>query len=228
MATEDNTDLALLRLLQLVSPALPVGAYAYSQGLEQAIHLEWIANEAQAADWVEGVLENGLARVDAPVLLRLHAAWSMSELDQVAYWNQFLYACRESAELQAEDRALARALTRLLVDLGVTEAKPFATQEKSTFAVLFALAAVHWRIPVLQCVQGYLWSWAENQVAASVKLVPLGQTAGQRVLLRLGERIPCLAQQSLGLDDDDIGQVMQGQVMASAWHEVQYSRLFRS
>jgi len=228
MTTEDNSDLALLRLLQLVSPALPVGAYAYSQGMEQAIHLEWITNEAQTAEWIEGVLENGLARVDAPVLARLHAAWSAPDLDRVAYWNQFLYACRESAELQAEDRTLARALTRLLADLGVADAKPFATQEQSTFATLFALASVHWRIPVLQCVQGYLWSWVENQVAAAIKLVPLGQTAGQRILLRLGERIPQLAQQALTLDDDDIGQIMQGQVMASAWHEMQYSRLFRS
>jgi len=228
MATEACADLALLRHMQLVSPALPVGAYAYSQGLEQPVHLEWITNEAQAAEWIAGVLENGLARIDAPVLVRLHAAWSAQDLEQVAYWNQFLHACRESAELQAEDRTLARALTRLLVDLGVTEAKPFAAQERSTFATLFALAAVQWKIPVVHCVQGYLWSWAENQVAAAIKLVPLGQTAGQRILLRLGERIPQLARQALTFDDDDIGQVMQGLAMASAWHETQYSRLFRS
>lgn len=223
-----EADLALLRLLQLVSPALPVGAYAYSQGLEQAVQLEWITNEAQAADWIEGVLENGLARLDAPVLLRLHAAWAAADRVQVAYWNRFLYACRESAELQAEDRALARALTRLLVDLGVAEARPFATQEHSTFAALFALAAVHWNIPAAQCVQGYLWSWTENQMAAAIKLIPLGQTAGQRILLRLGERIPSLARQAVACADDDIGQVMQGQAMVSAWHETQYSRLFRS
>ncbi|MBI5041097.1 MAG: urease accessory protein UreF [Gammaproteobacteria bacterium] len=228
MATEDHPDLALLRLLQLVSPALPVGAYAYSQGLEQAVQLAWITNEAQAAEWIEGVLENGLARVDAPVLLRLHAAWSALDLDQVEYWNHFLYACRESAELQAEDRTLARALTRLLIDLGVSEAKPFATQARSTFASLFALAAVHWKIPAAQCVQGYLWSWAENQVAAAIKLVPLGQTAGQRISLRLGERIPHLAEAARALADEDIGQTMQGLAMASAWHETQYSRLFRS
>lgn len=221
-------DLALLRLLQLVSPALPVGAYAYSQGMEQAVQLDWITNEAQAADWIEGVLENGLARVDAPVLLRLHAAWSAADHTQVEYWNRFLYACRESAELQAEDRTLARALTRLLVDLGVAESKPFATQERSTFAALFALAAVHWRIPAVPCVQGYLWSWTENQVAAAIKLIPLGQTAGQRILLRLGGRIPRLAEAALAFADDDIGQTMQGLALASAWHETQYSRLFRS
>ncbi|HWS02397.1 MAG TPA: urease accessory UreF family protein, partial [Gammaproteobacteria bacterium] len=96
MATDDiaQADLALLRLLQLVSPTLPVGAYAYSQGMEQAIQLEWIGNEAQAVDWIEGVLENGLARLDAPVLLRLHAAWSEADHAQVEYWNRFLYACR--------------------------------------------------------------------------------------------------------------------------------------
>lgn len=221
-------DIALLRLLQLASPALPVGAYAYSQGMEQAVQLGWIGDEAQAADWIEGVLEHGLARLDAPVLLRLHAAWTGGDSARVEHWNAFLYACRESAELQAEDRTLARALTRLLVDLGVTEAKRFAAEERISFAALFALAAAHWRIPAPACVQGYLWSWTENQVAAAIKLVPLGQTAGQRILLRLGERIPGLVQQALDIADDDIGQAMQGLAMASAWHETQYSRLFRS
>lgn len=228
MTTDIHPDLALLRLLQLVSPALPVGAYAYSQGMEQAVQLHWISNEAQAADWIEGLLENGLAHLDAPVLWRLHAAWSAGDAERIDYWNRFLYACRESAELQAEDRTLARALTRLLVDLGVDRARPFAQRDAVTFAALFALAAVHWAIPAVQCVQGYLWSWAENQVAAAIKLVPLGQTAGQRILLRLGERIPALAQQAAAIEDEDIGQVLQGQAMASAWHEEQYSRLFRS
>lgn len=223
-----SADLPLLRLLQLVSPTLPVGAYAYSQGMEQAVELGWIGNEAQAAGWIEGVLGNGLARLDAPVLARLHAAWTCNDAAQVGHWNAFLYACRESAELQAEDRTLARALVRLLTDLGVADARRFAEDERITFAALFALAAVHWRIPAVHCVQGYLWSWCENQVAAAIKLVPLGQTAGQRMLLRLGARIPELARAALELADDDIGQVMQGQAMASAWHETQYSRLFRS
>lgn len=226
MATE--ADLALLRLLQLASPALPVGAYAYSQGMEQAVHLGWIADEAQACDWVEGVLTNGLARLDAPVLARLHAAWKTGDITEVERWNAFLYACRESAELQAEDRTLARALVRLLGDLGVEDARHFVDSERITFAALFALAAVHWNIPAVQCVQGYLWSWCENQVAAAIKLVPLGQTAGQRSLLRLGERIPELASAALTMADDVIGQVMHGLAMASTRHETQYSRLFRS
>lgn len=223
-----SADLSLLRLLQLVSPALPVGAYAYSQGLEQAVQLGWIGNEAQAGAWIDGVLTYGLARLDAPVLARLHAAWTRDDLAKVEHWNAFLYACRESAELQAEDRTLARALVRLLSDLGVAAARRFADSERTTFAAVFALAAVHWNIPAVQCVLGYLWSWSENQVAAAIKLVPLGQTAGQRTLLRLGEHIPDLAHAALDMADDDIGQVMQGQAMASAWHETQYSRLFRS
>ena len=230
MSTDNVTpnDLSLLRLLQLVSPALPVGAYAYSQGMEQAVQLGWVGTEAQATDWIEGVLSNGLARLDAPVLARLQAAWLSGDTAAVEYWNGFLYACRESAELQAEDRTLARALVRLLHDLGVAQARRFADRDRITFAALFALAATRWNIPAAQCVQGYLWAWSENQVAAAIKLVPLGQTAGQRILLRLGERIPELARAALEMADDDIGQVMQAQAMASAWHETQYSRLFRS
>ncbi len=230
MATDNNSrsDLALLRLLQLASPTLPVGAYAYSQGMEYAVQAGWISNEQQAHCWIDGVLEHSLTRLDAPVLLRLHAAWTAEDLGSVDDWNGFLFASRESAELQAEDHTLARALIRLLSDLGLREADSFRERQQICFATLFALAGARWQITPRDIVQGYLWAWVENQVAAAIKLVPLGQTAGQRLLLALGERIPVLAGTALQLNDDDIGQVTQGLAMASAWHEEQYSRLFRS
>lgn len=215
-------------LLQLVSPALPVGAYAYSQALEYAVEDGWITSEQQAADWIAGLLSHSQARLDAPVLFRLHAAWQADETEQVMAWNHYLYASRESAELQAEDYTLARALTRLLVDLDIDRALPLKQQTRLSYACPFALAAVQWQISAGDAVAGYLWSWAENQVAAAIKLVPLGQTAGQRILLKLGQTIPALVAAAQQIEDEHIGQVAHTQAMASAWHERQYSRLFRS
>lgn len=217
-----------MRLLQLVSPALPVGAYAYSQGMEYAVHADWIHDEASAQAWIEGVLGQSLARLDAPVLLRLHRAWTVNDQGGIAEWNAFLVASRESYELQTEDRQLAQALARLLKDLGVEAALPYLRAGGVSYATLFALAAVHWGVGAEDALHGYLWSWAENQVAAAIKLVPLGQTAGQRILFSVGELIPVLVAEALCIDDEDIGQVTQGLAMASAWHETQYTRLFRS
>jgi len=215
-------------LLQLVSPALPVGAYAYSQALEYAVEAGWITTEQQAADWITGLLSHSQACLDAPVLLRLHTAWQADNTQQVMHWNHYLFASRESAELQAEDYTLARALTRLLVDLDIDRAQPLRQQTRLSYACPFALAAVHWQISASDAMAGYLWSWAENQVAAAIKLVPLGQTAGQRMLLKLGQQIPALVVAAQQIKDEDIGQVAHTQAMASAWHERQYSRLFRS
>ena len=225
-ARDDDT--ALLRLMQLVSPALPVGAYAYSQGMEYAVHATWLRDEASVDDWILGLLRQVLSRVDVPVLARLYRAWSEDDEEALSYWSAYLRACRESRELQEEDRQLGRALARLLRDLNVTEAAPWVDHPSAGFAVLFALAAMRWRVSLRAAAQGYLWSWAENQVAAAIKLVPLGQTAGQRILSRVCAAIPDAVTRGLALEDEQIGFVAQRLAMGSALHEHQYSRLFRS
>ncbi|MEJ2646043.1 MAG: urease accessory protein UreF [Gammaproteobacteria bacterium] len=219
---------ALLRLLQLASPTLPVGAYAYSQGLEYAVHAGWVADEGDARDWILGLLEHNLANLDIPVLARLLEAWQQGDRADVLRWTRFLWAGRESAELRAEDRALGVALARLLADLGVAEARSWAGADLATYATLFALAAVAWKIPPTDAAAGYLWAWCENQVAAAIKLVPLGQTAGQRILCLCAERIPALAARGLSLGESHIGSAAPGVAIASARHETQYTRLFRS
>ena len=219
---------SLLRLMQLVSPALPVGAFAYSQGLEYAIHQGWIRNEAETEKWISGILENALCHIDVPVLVRLYSAWEATDTNSVNYWNDFLFSCRESAELQQEDHQLGRSLARLLVDLDVEHARDWQHRQSCTFANLFALAAIHWKISIENTLQGYLWAWLENQVAAAIKLVPLGQTAGQRILLRVSDKIPDTIERGSSLSDDDIGFATPGLAIASALHETQYSRLFRS
>lgn len=218
----------LLRLLQLASPALPVGAYAYSQGLESAVEAGWVTDETAASEWILGLLGHTLAYLDVPLLARLHGAWRTADRSGVARWTAYLWASRDCAELRAEDRALGVALARLLADLGIDGARSWADAPACTFATLFALAAAAWNISLADAAAGYCWAWCENQVAAAIKLVPLGQTAGQRILSRCAERIPAVVLAGLGVADADIGSSAPALAIASARHETQYSRLFRS
>ncbi|MGR8931711.1 MAG: urease accessory protein UreF [Gammaproteobacteria bacterium] len=222
------TDLALLRLLQLVSPSLPIGMYSYSQGLERAVHDGWVCNAGETGDWLRGLLHKGLAMVDAPILARLYDAQINQDVDTFEYWNQTLAACRETSEMRAEDRQTGQALARLLANLDLAGAKAWQRRPDATLAALFSLAAASWRINKADAVAGYLWSWLENQVLCAVKLVPLGQVAGQRLLQELAADIPVLTEQALALADAEIGGSCFGLALASSRHEMQYSRLFRS
>jgi urease accessory protein len=221
-------DAALLRLLQLASPAFPIGAYAYSQGLEWAVESGVVRDEADATQWIVGQLQANLARLDVPVLARLHAAWQANDAAAVAAWSAFLYASRESAELRAESRQTGRSTAQALVSLGLTEAAAWVSQPQASVATLFALAAARWSIPVESLALAYLWAWTENQAACAIKLVPLGQTAGQRILAAAIEVIPRAVTAGLTVADDDIGYIAPALAIACARHETQYSRLFRS
>ena len=218
---------ALLRLCHLVSPALPVGAYAYSQGLEYAVHAGWVVDEASSLDWLRGLSRHAIGTLDLPILLRLHRAWSAADPQAVGQWNAQLIAGRESSELRAEDIHLGRSLARVLIELGLTDAMEWI-QADTGFATMFSLAAVRWRIDDTDALRGYLWAWSENQVLAAVKLVPLGQSAGQRLLHRLIEDMPSIVERALQLADNEIGVSCVSQALASSLHESQYTRLFRS
>lgn len=228
MATEHLSHPGLLRLLQLASPMLPVGAYAYSQGLEWAVESAWVGDEHSAADWIGSVLGAGPAQLEVPVLARLYRAWASHDLERVHHWSRYLDAARESGELQAEARQLGESLAVLLTQLGVEAAQDWKEIEYAGFPTLFALAAVHYRVPLPETALGFLWAWCENQVAAAMKLVPLGQAAGQRILSLLIERLPAAAEHGLALADDAIGMLAPRLAIASARHETQYTRLFRS
>lgn len=222
------TNLSLLRLLQLVSPGLPIGMYSYSQGLESAVNDGWIVTADDAGAWLNGLLAEGLARVDAPVLARLYDAWQQDDHYAVDHWSQTLIACRETAELRSEDRQTGQALARLLDKLEITEAQAWLRRPDATLATLFSLAAVRWQITKTDAIAGYLWGWLENQVLCAVKLVPLGQVAGQKLLMQLTAELPELVQQAITTNDDEIGGSVFGLALASSRHEMQYSRLFRS
>lgn len=228
MNTQYTSSLGMLRLYQLVSPALPVGAYNFSQGLEYAVHADWVQDEHSTLQWVSGVAEHSIAMLDLPLLLRMHDAWCAVDEMTARRWSMHLLASRESEELRAEERHLGRSLAKVLHALNIHTAESFIKDLSTTYACMFALATSEWHIERSQVATAYLWAWCENQVLAALKLLPLGQTAGQRMLNELLQQIPHIVDHALHIEDENIGAAVPRLNMASAWHETQYSRLFRS
>lgn len=212
-----------IKLWQLISPALPVGAFSYSQALEHVIDSGDVTSADEALDWMLGLLRSGIGKLDLPMLARVHRAWTAGDTAESLRLCRRLEALRETSELRLEDLAMGGALAQLLPSLGVA-----VPERRLPFAGAFAVAAAHWGVAVDDACAGYAWTWCEAQVAAAVKLVPLGHTAGQRLLLTLGESIPAVVTAALALEDDDIGFGLPGFAIASSLHETQYSRLFRS
>jgi urease accessory protein len=207
------------RLLQLASPALPVGAYSYSGGLEAAVEAGIVKDAASAQQWIWDVLEFSIKTMEAPILYR-----AMTRPEDNKYWNELFLASRETAELRAETVQMGFSLDKLLPDLGVDK----VGMEEVSFPVAFAQAAVSWKIAPDAALTAYLWSWIENQVMAAIKAVPLGQTAGQKMLLHLGSRIEETVGQASAIEDDELGNFAPGLAVLSSHPETQYSRLFRS
>ena len=221
------SQIALLRLMHLVSPALPVGAYAYSQGQEYAIDAQWLKSESEITDWISGILIHSIGQLDIPCLQRFYLAWEHDDHEAVLYWNQFVIASRETSELLLEDLQLGAALQRLLIALE-PDNKALTLMSKPSFISLFALAGVLWSIPLNELVRGFAWSWVENQVAAATKTVPLGQTQAQKILVSLMPVIEQSAHYGQTVPDEKIGSGLPAVAIASSLHERQYSRLFRS
>ena len=221
-----GADIRLARLLQLASPTLPVGAYSYSQGLEAAIEAQVVRDADTAKRWIGDVLEYSVARMEAPVVLRLIDAWRAGDAAAVARWNGLFLASRESAELRAETVQMGYSLARLLAELG--PATELETIDEPAFPTAYAQAVTQWDIESQPALVAYLWSWLENQVMAAVKALPLGQTEGQRLLLFLGERLALIADRAASMTDDELGSFAPRLAILSSRHETQYSRLFRS
>jgi urease accessory protein len=226
-----NHSLALTRLMQLASPLLPVGAFAYSQGLEAAVEAGNVRDAATAQRWILDCLELGVTRFEAPILLRLHAAWVNNDIERAQFWNTRFLASRESAELYAETAQMGFSLRRLLSDLesnASADLAEFAAVDPVSYPAAFAFAAVRWNIPARDALTAYLWSWSENQVSAAMKAVPLGQVAGQNILVAAQDAVVRAAERACALADDDLANMLPALAITCARHETQYSRLFRS
>lgn len=220
--------LPLLRLLQLSSSLCPIGAFAYSQGLEAAVERRWVTDEASLSSWLLGLGEAALARLDLPWLARAHAAAAAEDGARLAAIAERVLASREARELAEQEQKLGRALASVLETLGVERAAPLARQEHTSYVVTFALGAAAFGASQELALLGYSYAWCEQQVSAAARLVPLGHMAAQRALSRALEQIPEWVRAALERPDEEIGSSTPGLAMSAAWHEVQYSRLFRS
>ncbi|GMR06918.1 MAG: urease accessory protein UreF [Gammaproteobacteria bacterium] len=222
------TDLALLRLMQLISPSLPIGAFTYSQGIEWCVEAGWLNDADRLEQWLSDLLQTSMQDLEIPILLRMMQAWSDGDTASLQYWSELSMASRETAELRMEEKNRAYALFRLLSSLELAEVTRYESLIKSSQAAGYSFASVAWHIPPHQACLGYVWSWLENLVIAAVKLVPLGQTDGQKILMHLSSQIDEVIERATQLSDDEIGCSSPALAIASAQHETQYTRLFRS
>ncbi|WP_341530902.1 urease accessory protein UreF [Nostoc sp. UHCC 0302] len=223
------TDSHLLTILQLASPALPVGAYSYSEGLETLTENGAIANQANLKHWLEAELRYGAIRLEAAVMIRAEQTAKIGDLKALCRWNLWLSAARETEELRASSWQMGRSLIQLLGKLE-PQVMPIvnAVGNRCNYAIAFGIAVAHWQINIQAALLAYLHSWASNLITAGVKLIPLGQTAGQQLLLDLQPLISLAAKEILTLEDDQLSCCSWGLSLASMQHETQYTRLFRS
>ncbi|WP_448282805.1 urease accessory protein UreF [Phormidesmis priestleyi] len=230
---------ALLRLLQLASSTLPVGAYSYSEGVEAIVQSGKIESAESLEHWLRQELRYGAVRLEAAVMIRavrLLAGNSKKSFDPATllYWNRWLSAARETEESRSQSWQMGRSLMRLFQDLHpdssflTPHSSLLTSSENCNFAIAFGIVSASWEIDERSSVLGFLHSWATNLISAGVKLIPLGQTAGQRLLLGLGEAIERSTSEILTLQDDDLATCGWGLSLASMAHETLYSRLFRS
>ena len=218
-----------LAILQLASPALPVGAYSYSEGLEMLIENGTITNVENLQYWLKSELVYGSIRLDAAVMVRGFYAVKSDDRSALKRWNLWLSAARDTEELRAASWQMGRSLMQLLGKLE-PEILPVvnAVGYPGNYAIAFPIARAHWDINIQAALLAYLHSWANNLITAGIKLIPLGQTAGQELLMGLQPLLTSTVGEILTMADDDLGCCNWGLSLASMQHETQYTRLFRS
>lgn len=215
-----------LRLFQLISPSLPVGAFTYSQGLELAVEQGWVDSQPTFDAWLEGQLLQSMATLELPILAKMLDANEAQDSVRLVSLARDLLAWRETKELRLEEQQRGAALARLLPHLDISLDEHQLAACKLTQLAGIAIAATEWQITRDKLFAGYLWSWLENAVMAGVKLIPLGQTQGQQTLMTLAPRLELAIE--LAQQVTEPGSVTPALAIASSRHENQYTRLFRS
>ncbi|WP_288356243.1 urease accessory protein UreF [uncultured Cycloclasticus sp.] len=226
MSFVDNTQ--LIRLLQLSSSALPVGGFTYSQGLEWAVECQWVSNEGDLHAWLLDLIGTNLQYLEVPLLVRMTQACQDKDTLALIRWIDILLAHRETSELRLEEMNRGRAMARLLEDLEMELANDWKIFLSKSQTAGFSLALNQWQIPISLGAQGFAWSWLENILISGVKLIPLGQVAGQRILKNLAKPLAKAVEKGMSITDEEIGSSAPSLAYASAKHETQYTRLFRS
>jgi urease accessory protein len=223
--------LRLARLLRLASPTLPIGAFGYSQGLEWAVESGSVRDEAGTLHWIEHLLRAPLARFELPILLRMFSAWAEHDDEALTRLNEEFFAARETMELRAETLHMGQALSKALRAAGDVSPERLGKLDKLgkiTYPAAFACAVADWNVLAQDGLTAYAFAWLENQVMAAIKLVPLGQSAGQRLLAACSGRLPEVMAAAQNCTEEDFSSFAPMLAIASSQHETQYTRLFRS
>ncbi|MCP9850471.1 urease accessory protein UreF [Cyanobium sp. Morenito 9A2] len=222
--------MARLRLYQLVSPALPVGAFSYSEGLEVLVQRGELAEVAGLEGWLTAELERGLVAIEAAALAPLMAALSRGDLAAAGELDGWLLVQREAAEVRAQQRQMGRSLLQLLAELGWPLPGPEGPPVRGAlgWSAAWAWAGVCLELEPLELIEAYLHGWVANQISAAVRLVPLGATSGQALQLRLGPLLERRARELVGADPRALWSGGVGAALAQLHHAELYSRLFRS
>lgn len=223
----------LLNLLWLASPALPVGGFSYSEGLEAAVDTGWVCDEDSASRWLLDQLQLSLARCDLAVVAQAVPAWQAQDVARIHTLNDWILHTRETHEFRLQTEQMGRSLVewaRSLGNLGqgLHEQLVTAGLNAPTYPVVMACALAHSGATRHDSLSSFAFAWAENMVQAAIKSVPLGQSAGQRILQILIDAIPDAIAHALALPDSQRQAFTPMLAILSAQHEHQYSRLFRS
>jgi urease accessory protein len=223
-------DTDLMQLMWLASPALPIGGFSYSECLEAAVDTGRVTSQDEACAWLQDQLHLSLARSELPAVAQAIAAWRADDFTQVLGINQWVLHTRESSELRAQSEQMGRSLLEWLRNHTTATAQHIAVLAASspTYPVAFALAASATQACVRDCLIAFAFGWAENMTQAAIKSVPLGQSAGQRILSALTAEIPLAIDYALALDPSARQAYAPMLAILSGQHEIQYSRLFRS
>ncbi|PQA77506.1 urease accessory protein UreF [Rhodoferax sp. TS-BS-61-7] len=223
-------DSSLMQLMWLASPALPIGGFSYSECLEAAVDTARAATESEASGWLVDQLQLTLARSDLPAVAQGIAAWRSEDMLRVAALNAWVLQTRESAELRAQTEQMGKSLLEWLKNHTTATPAQIAVlaRQEPTYPIAYALAASATQAPVRECLLAYAFGWAENMTQAAIKSVPLGQSAGQRILSALAAQIPAAVDHALAVTDESRQAFAPMLAILSSQHEVQYSRLFRS
>ena len=223
-------DSSLMQLMWLASPALPIGGFSYSECLESAVDTARAATESDASVWLVDQLHLSLSRSDLPAVAQAIPAWRAKDHARIAALNAWVLQTRESSELRQQTEQMGRSLLDWLRNHTTATPAQIAilAEQQPTYPIAFALAASSTGAPLRDCLLAYAFGWAENMVQAAIKSVPLGQSAGQRILSALTAEIPAAIDHALSLTDETRQAFSPMLAILSCQHEIQYSRLFRS